>query len=218
MKVLIADDDPIAVRLLRRALESFGHEVVSACNGAEALEIFNRDPVRIVVSDWMMPELDGLSLCEKIRDRAKTAYTYFILLTSQQTTPENYDIATCAGVDDFLLKPLHRPTLKMRLRVADRMLRNMTEIRQLKEMIPMCSYCHKVRDDDDYWERVDTYIRAETGTRFSHGICPDCLAREMANLDVMFQPPAEAPAVPAPDGTQLLLPQPINPTMKKEQT
>ena len=69
-----------------------------------------------------MPGLDGLELCKKIRERTKTPYTYFILLTSQETRPENYDLATDAGVDDFLTKPVDRPTIRMRLRVAERII------------------------------------------------------------------------------------------------
>ena len=83
MKILIAEDDPVAAKILQRALENMGHEVVAAANGDEAWSAFDRDPVRVVVSDWFMPGLDGLALCTKIRARAKTPYTYFILLTSQ---------------------------------------------------------------------------------------------------------------------------------------
>ncbi len=121
-----------------------------------------------------MPGLDGLALCKKIRERPKTLYTYFILLTSQETGPENYDRASLAGADDFLTKPLDRPTIRMRLRVAERILSFTTEIRQLKDMIPICSYCRKIRNDKNYWQMVETYIGEQTGSNFTHGICPEC--------------------------------------------
>jgi DNA-binding response OmpR family regulator len=174
MKILMAEDDPVAAKILQRALEMLGHQVVAATNGEEAWEAFDREPVRLVVSDWLMPGLDGLGLCKKIRDRKKTPYTYFILLTSQETGPENYDLATEAGVDDFLTKPLDRATIRMRLRVAERILKFTTEIRQLKDMIPICAYCRKIRNDDNYWQMVETYINKETGSNFTHGICPEC--------------------------------------------
>jgi hypothetical protein len=66
----------------------------------------------------------------------------------------------------------------MRLGVAERILKYTAEIRRLKEMIPICVYCRKVRDEDDYWERVETYIQKETGSRFSHGACPECYEKE----------------------------------------
>jgi DNA-binding response OmpR family regulator len=182
MKILIADDEPVAAKILERALILLGHQVLLTSNGVEAWEAFDKDPVRLVVSDWLMPGLDGLELCKKIRERKKTPYTYFILLTSQETGPENYDLATEAGVDDFLTKPLDRPTIRMRLRVADRILRYTTEIRQLKDLIPICAYCRKIRNDDNYWQMVETYINEQTGSNFTHGICPTCSEKLLAEI------------------------------------
>jgi DNA-binding response OmpR family regulator len=174
MKMMIVDDEPVARAILRRTLENFGHEIIVTCNGLEAWEEFDREPVRLIVSDWKMPGLDGLGLCQKVRAREKTPYTYFILLTAQDTGPENYDLATDAGVDDFLTKPFDRPTIRMRLRVAERILRFTTEIRQLQDLIPICAYCRKIRNDDDYWQLAETYISEQTGSNFTHGMCPDC--------------------------------------------
>ena len=185
MKILIAEDDAIAAKVLRLTLQALHHEVVLASDGTTAWEMFDQDPVRVVVSDWMMPGMDGLQFCERIRNRAQTPYTYFILLTAAQTCDDDYTLAMDSGVDDFLTKPLHRETLRTRLRVAERILRYTTEIRQLKDIIPICTYCHKVRDDGDYWERVETYIRERTGSRFSHGVCPECFddqVKVIANL------------------------------------
>ena len=174
MKILIAEDEPVAAKILQRALESFGHRVVVTADGREAWAEFDREPVRLVVSDWLMPGLNGLELCKKIRERTRTPYTYFILLTSQDTRPENYDLATDAGVDDFLTKPIDRPTIRMRLRVAERIMRFTTEIHQLKDLIPICAYCRKIRNDDNYWQQVEVYINEQTGSNFTHGICPTC--------------------------------------------
>ena len=182
MTILIAEDDPVASKILQRALENFGHKVITAANGDEAWAAFDKDPVRVVVSDWFMPGLDGLALCKKIRERAKTPYTYFILLTSQETGPENYDAAAAAGIDDFLTKPLDRPTIRMRLRVAERILSFTTEIKQLKNMIPICSYCRKIRNDENYWQMVETYIGEQTGSHFTHGICPECHSKLLEEL------------------------------------
>ena len=182
MKILIAEDDPVASKILQRALESSGYEVIVTCNGLEAWESFDHEPVRLIVSDWLMPSLDGLGFCEKVRNRKKTLYTYFILLTSQETKPENYDLAAEAGVDDFLTKPLDRPTIRMRLRVAERILQFTTEIRQLKDLIPICTYCRKIRNDGNYWQLVETYINEQTGSKFSNGICPTCEASFLNNL------------------------------------
>ena len=182
MKILIAEDDPVAARILAKELELLGHEVVSTCDGIEAWRSFDVEPVRLIVSDWLMPGLDGLGLCQKVRERKKTPYTYFILLTSQETKPGNYDLATTAGVDDFLSKPLDQPTIRMRLRVAERILGFTTEIRQLQELIPICAYCRKIRNDGNYWQMVETYINEQTGSNFTHGICPACSEKLLASI------------------------------------
>jgi sigma-B regulation protein RsbU (phosphoserine phosphatase) len=175
----MAEDDPVSAKVLQATLSNFGYEPVIARDGAEAWDKFNQEPVRLIVTDWMMPGLDGLVLCEKVRARAHTPYTYFILLTANHTSAENYALATAAGVDDFMTKPLDRIAIRMRLAVAERILKYTAEIRQLRELIPICSYCRKVRDEHDYWERVETYIQKETGSRFSHGACPECYEKEV---------------------------------------
>jgi phosphoserine phosphatase RsbU/P len=111
--------------------------------GTEAWETFDRAPVRVVVSDWMMPGMDGLEFCHRVRTRPNTPYTYFILLTALGTSAENYVLATAAGIDDFLPKPLDPIAIRMRLRVAHRILRFTREVHQLKQLIPICAYCHK---------------------------------------------------------------------------
>ena len=181
MKILIAEDDPVSVKILQFTLQHFGHEVVAAADGAKAWEAFDREPVRVIVSDWMMPGLDGLELCQKVRQRAKTEYTYFILLTAINTGRENLRKAMDAGIDDFLAKPLDREAILMRLRVAERILEYTTQIRQLKELIPICMYCKRVRDDSDYWDQVETYFHTHTGSQFSHGICPDCFDKQISD-------------------------------------
>ncbi|MCA1594436.1 MAG: response regulator [Acidobacteria bacterium] len=183
-RVLIAEDDLVSAKVLGALLRRLDYDVVTARDGDEAWQLFNAEPTRLIVSDWMMPGLDGLGLCEKVRARPGIPYTYFILLTANRTTPENYTLATDAGVDDFLTKPIDREALQMRLRVAERILKFTAEIRQLKELIPMCVYCRKVRDEEDYWEQVETYIQKETGSRFSHGACPECCEKEFVALNV----------------------------------
>ena len=183
-RILMAEDDAVSARILQVALSKFGYEPVIAGDGDEAWEKFNQNPVRLIVSDWMMPGLDGLALCEKVRAHPKTPYTYFILLTANHTSADNYEMASAAGVDDFLTKPLDREAIRMRLRVAERILKYTAEIRQLQEMIPICVYCHKVRDEHDYWDLVESYIQKETGSRFSHCACPDCYEKELQRLEL----------------------------------
>jgi CheY-like chemotaxis protein len=182
MKILIAEDDPVSLKVLQLSLENAGHSVLTATDGETAWASFQSDPVRIVISDWMMPNCDGIQLCKRIRQSGKPDYTYFILLTAIHTGRDNLRTAMDAEVDDFLAKPLDREMILMRLRVAERILDFTTQLRRLKELIPICMYCKRVRDDSDYWQQVESYIHAHTGSNFSHGICPECYTREFGNL------------------------------------
>jgi len=181
MKIIIAEDDPVSRARLKALLQLLGHETEECENGVEAWQTFDRSPTRLIISDWMMPGMDGLELCKKVRERPKTEYTFFILVTGEHTSEEDYNNAIQADVDDFLIKPLDRGAIWRRLRVAERILSFTTEIRQLQTLIPICMYCKKIRDDSDYWEQMEQYIHQHTGSDFSHGICPDCYAKVMAS-------------------------------------
>lgn len=177
MKILAVEDDTVARAVLRQALHRLGHEVVEAADGEEAWEALQAAPVRVVVSDWTMPRRDGLDLCRRIRRRPNAEYIYFILLTARDATNDNQAEAANAGVDDFLTKPLNLSELWTRLRVAERILRYTTQVQQLEELLPICSYCKKIRDDQNYWQQIEGYISARTGSDFSHSICPECYQR-----------------------------------------
>ena len=177
VKVLTVEDDAVSRTVLRQAIRKLGHEVVEAVNGEAAWAMLAQEPVRVVVSDWAMPQMDGLELCRRIRRMAGNDYTYFILLSARDATGENQQAAADAGVDDFLSKPLNFDELWTRLRVAERILRFTTQVRQLEEMLPICSYCKKIRDDQNYWQQIEGYINERTGSEFSHSICPDCYQR-----------------------------------------
>lgn len=177
MKILAVEDDAVARAVLRQALRRLGHDVVEASDGDHAWEVLQSDPARVVVSDWMMPKSDGLELCRRIRSRTGVEYIYFILLTGRDATSENQNEAADAGVDDFLTKPLDLSELWMRLRVAERILRYTTQVRQLEQMLPICSYCKKIRDDQNYWQQIEGYISERTGSDFSHSVCPECYQR-----------------------------------------
>lgn len=177
VKILAVEDDAVARAVLRKALQKLGHEVIEAKDGQEAWALMEAEPVRVIVSDWMMPKLSGLELCRKLRARSGAEYVYFILITANSADSANRIEAADAGVDDFLSKPLNVEELWMRLRVAERILRFATQVRQLEELLPICSYCKKIRDDQNYWQQMEGYINERTGSEFSHSVCPDCMVR-----------------------------------------
>ncbi|HZO28017.1 MAG TPA: diguanylate cyclase [Chloroflexota bacterium] len=119
MKVLIAEDDAVSRLTLRRAIEQFGHEVLVATDGTDAWELFRRDEIDVIVSDWLMPGMDGLDLCRRVRALQRETYTYFMLLTSLEGK-QHFMQGMQAGADDYLTKPLDREELRVRLQVASR--------------------------------------------------------------------------------------------------
>jgi CheY-like chemotaxis protein len=121
MKTLIADDDVITRLLLSSALRKLGHEVHEATNGREAWEAWHSGEFPFIISDWMMPDLDGLEFCRRIRAAPRADYTYIVLLTSC-SGKANYLEAMNAGADDFITKPFEKDAFAARVRVAERIL------------------------------------------------------------------------------------------------
>jgi two-component system cell cycle response regulator len=123
VKLLIADDDPVSRRLMQRTLQKSGYEVLVAENGVQALEELSKeDGPRLALLDWMMPELDGLDVCRKVRGRPGKPYIYITLLTSKLSSSDVV-AGLEAGADDYLTKPCNPEELKARLRTGQRVLR-----------------------------------------------------------------------------------------------
>ncbi|MCC7261667.1 MAG: response regulator transcription factor [Candidatus Latescibacteria bacterium] len=188
MHVLIAEDDVASRLLLTANLRQWGYEVIAATNGQEALEVLERpDPPMLAVLDWMMPLLDGVEVCRRVRANPALKSTYLILLTAKDTE-ESVVEGLDAGANDYVVKPFKRRELQARIQVGTRVVQLQSELvrhvaqletalRQVKELqglLPICSYCKRVRDDHDYWEQIDTYVAEHSKAEFSHGICPDC--------------------------------------------
>ncbi len=188
MRILIAEDDNVSCKVLERALKSWGYEVIVTCDGAAAWELLQRDDAPdLAILDWMMPHLDGVEVCRRVRSLARACPTYLILLTAKQ---QKEDLVTGleAGANDYVTKPFERRELQARIRVAERVtslqrdlaqrVRELSEalaqVRHLRTMLPICSYCRNVRDDKNYWQSVEAYLAENADVLFSHGICPDC--------------------------------------------
>ena len=122
-KVLVVDDEPVARELLAGTLEDFGYEVVAAHNGQQALDLLRTQEISLVVSDWLMPVMDGLGLCQEIRALPEGRYVYVILLTAKGG-PSHAVEGLAAGADDFISKPFHPDELAMRLSTGERILAN----------------------------------------------------------------------------------------------
>ena len=177
MKILVAEDDKVSRCVLEDRLRELGHEVDSAEDGRAAWDLFQKTCYSVLISDWLMPRTDGLALCRMIRSMHRDHYTYIILLTSLEGQV-NYLKGMDAGADDFISKPFDADHLNARLHVAERILQLHQRVQNLEGLLPICSYCKKIRDEQGQWQRVESYIELRSGAQFSHGICPECYARE----------------------------------------
>lgn len=121
MNILVVDDDPDIRQLLQRHLGNQGFEVITAGDGREALEILLNTDVRLVITDWMMPEMDGAALCNSIRSASLSGYVYVIFLTAR-TKKEDIIKGMEAGADDYLIKPFNAEELKARVNAGRRIL------------------------------------------------------------------------------------------------
>ncbi len=133
MKILVADDDPVSLRLMERILQNSGFEVVTARNGLETVDVLSKPGApRLALLDWMMPELDGPGICKLIRARQEDAYVYILLLTSKQSS-EDVVSGLEAGADDYLTKPCDPGELKARLHTGRRVLELQDKLVEARE-------------------------------------------------------------------------------------
>ena len=206
MRILIAEDDSVSRRVLEATLDKFGYEVVVAADGAEAWsELQRADAPTLAILDWMMPEVDGVELCRRIRSVPSTTPPYLILLTARN---EKGDVVAGldAGANDYLTKPFDRAELRARVQVGKHVLElqkslaarvdelegALSQVKLLQGLLPICSYCKNIRDEKNYWQRVDSYLSEHADVVFSHGICPDCFERVSLEGKESRRPPAQS--------------------------
>ncbi len=191
LAVLVADDDPVSRTVVAAILRRGGYAVRMASDGAEAWNVLQTTkPPPLAVIDWMMPGLDGPEICRRLRTLATQTPTYVILLTSRDA-PADVVAGLEAGADDYVTKPPKEDELLARVSVGVRVVKlqqaladrvrcleeALSNIKQLQGLLPICSYCKSIRDDQNYWRRVESYLSEHSGVQFSHGFCPDCYER-----------------------------------------
>ncbi len=188
MNVLVADDHDVNRKLLRTILAAEGYNVVEARNGREALTILQQATDSIVgLVDWEMPELEGIEVCRQARASSSDKPLFLILVTVRDSK-QDVVAGLLAGANDYVTKPFDKTELLARVKVGSQMVQlqqTLTErveelkealinVTQLSGLLPICSYCKKIRDDQNYWTQVESYVGKHSEAKFSHSICPEC--------------------------------------------
>jgi sigma-B regulation protein RsbU (phosphoserine phosphatase) len=195
IKVLIVEDDPFFQRVLQKRLAAEGYQVHAASDGREGMKAIVAFEPDLVISDWMMPEVDGLELCQSVKTGLRETAPYFILLTAKGEI-SNRLLGLETGADDYLVKPCDQGELMARVRAGLRIVlltqdlrHTLAELHQsnaelqaaraetsrlAQELLPICSFCKKVRDADGEWMNLEDYLSERAQLDVTHGICPGC--------------------------------------------
>ena len=188
MKILIAEDDRVSCRLLESTLAGWGHDIVVTRDGQQAwARLQEKDAPKLAILDWMMPEADGVEICRRVRQLESAVPVYIILLTAKARKADVVN-GLIAGANDYITKPFDRAELQARVNVgvtvvglqqklSERVIEleeALGHVKLLQRILPICSYCKHVRDDQNYWQSVECYISEHSEAKFSHSICPNC--------------------------------------------
>lgn len=189
MRILTADDDAMLRHGLSVQLQRWGYEPIVCANGDEARAVLRgENPPQLAILDRTMPGAGGIELCAEVRGDERLRSIYVILLTAHDTRDDILH-GLDGGADEYLTKPLDWEMLKARLKSGARIAtlqhelalhvkelqEALANVKQLSGLLPMCSYCKRIRDDGDYWQQLETYLSHHSEAEFSHGICPSCL-------------------------------------------
>ena len=197
VQVVIAEDDRVTGEILARTLQRWNYQTTLVPNGTDAWNrLSSAQEPTLAILDWMMPGLDGPDVCRRVRSELPLANMYLLLVTARESRGDVI-AGLDAGADDYIIKPFDPDELRARVAVGARVLglqqklaervaelqTALSNVKQLRGLLPICSYCKRIRGDDQYWQQVEGYIAAHSDAQFSHGICPSCYATISAEID-----------------------------------
>jgi DNA-binding response OmpR family regulator len=134
MEILIAEDDVMILDMLVDFLDTLGHTVMTAQDGREAWHVYQTKPIQMVITDWIMPQMDGLELCSNIRAASKDHYTYIIVITGKEQKKDLLETLKC-GADDYIKKPLDPEELRARIKAGERIIKLEEGHRNLQQVL-----------------------------------------------------------------------------------
>ena len=184
MRIFTVDNDKYNVFLIKELLLEAGFiNVETFLSGEELISRLEENQIPdIILSDILMPTMSGYELCKTIKSNPKWENIPIIMITAaSMKNSEPLKLSFEYGAMDFISKPVNHIELRARVKSALKLEKQRKELKQalahvktLQGLLPICSYCKKIRSDNNYWEEIDHYISAHSDTMFSHSVCPDC--------------------------------------------
>ena len=195
-RILVVEDEQIVALDLRETLEQLGYHVVgTAGTAAEAIQLAEAAAPDLVLMDiHLQGEVDGISTADRIRAHGGPPVVFVTAFDDARTLAR----ARVTEPYGYLLKPFNVRELRATIEMAifhhrmqreraelTRQLRDtLEEVTHLRQLLHMCAYCRRIADDEGHWEELETYLKRRTGTSISHGACPECVERLLADMDV----------------------------------
>ena len=198
IKVLVVDDDPDVLFATSRIVKSAGYEVFEASTGALCMETAQENRPDLILLDVVLPDVDGTKLCREIKSDPALKATFVVLISGAKTSSHDQADGLDVGADGYIARPISNRELKARVdamariyvaeRERDRLIVDLKEalskVKLLSGLLPICSNCKKIRDDQGYWNQIEKYIGEHSNAQFSHGICPECAKKLYPDFDL----------------------------------
>lgn len=201
--VLVTDDNPDVLCLSTSILRRAGYTAREATTGKECLDGVRAYHPDLVLLDVRLPDMTGIEVCRLIKNDEKLKDIFVILASGIEISSEHQAEGLDTGADGYIVRPLSNKELLARVQAGERIKRAedalrerereqralvsqlkeaLSEIKTLKGFIPICASCKKIRDDEGYWDQLETYISKHTDAVFSHGLCPECVEKYRAEM------------------------------------
>lgn len=187
--ILAVDDQPTILEVLVKILRNREQELLLAGDSREALAILEETRPDLILLDVVMPGIDGFELCRQLKDKPATRDIPVIFTTALDRVEDKVR-GFSLGAVDYITKPFFKEEVRARVKIHLELRRKelalqkaLEEVKTLSGILPICSHCKKIRNDQGYWEQVEKYITSKSEARFSHGLCPSCYQRELAQVE-----------------------------------
>ena len=206
-RVLVTDDNPDILSISSTILKRAGYDVLEAATGLECLQSVRAHHPDLILLDVMLPDVSGVQVCREIKSDPGLYDIFIILASGIRVSSENQAEGLDIGADGYIIRPISNREFLSRVHAGERIKRAedalrenekrqkalirqleeaLAEIKTLKGCIPICASCKKIRDDEGYWNQLESYISKHTDATFTHGLCPVCAEKAREEFKKLF--------------------------------